>query len=70
MTLQLEIKSHIQNEANLGIKNLMQNEANLAIKNFSQNVADLEIKKKVFRRAVATGRKRDIKKIPLPKSKV
>ena len=82
LTLHPEIKSPMQNVANLGIKNSIQNAAALAIKNRIQNavvptiknpirsVANLAIKKKVFQRVLTMGRKRDSRKIFLQKNPV
>jgi hypothetical protein len=70
LTLQLEIKNLTQNEADLGIKNHIQNAVVPTIKSPIPIATNQGIKKKGFRRAVASGRKRGIRKISIPISKV
>jgi acetamidase/formamidase len=70
LTLQLEIKSPTLSEADLEIKNHIQSAVVPAIKSPILIATNQGIKKKVFRRAIASGRKRDIKKISIPISKV
>ena len=82
LTIHNGIKSPMQSEADLGIKNRIQsavvptikspiqNAVALTIKNPMQSVAGLEIKKKVFQRILDSARKRDSRRILLPKNPV
>ena len=65
-----EIKSPMQNVADLPIKNRIRNAVIPTIKNPIRNVADLEIKKKVFQRVLSMERKRDSRRIFLQKNPV